>query len=138
MQAHLIFWPVLAVLAIPVFVLVLNAKRKAEVRKTGKVDPQSVIDNTAWPLPVVLTSNALANQFQLPVMFYVLCFILFAIDRVGVVAMILAYLFVATRWAHAIVHVTSNAIPLRLISFLLSTLSLFAFFAVTVLAMMKL
>ena len=138
MQAHLIFWPVLAVLAIPVFVLTLNAKRKAEVRKTGKVDPQSVIDNTAWPLPVVLTSNALANQFQLPVVFYVLCFILFAIDRVGTLAMTLAWVFVVTRWAHAIVHVSTNAIPLRLSSFLLSTLSLFVFFAVTVLAMMKL
>ena len=138
MQAHLIFWPVLAVLAIPIFVLILNAKRKSDVRRTGKVDPNAVIDNTAWPLPVVLTSNALANQFQLPVVFYVLCFILFSIDSVSVVPVCLAGFFVVSRWAHAIVHVSTNAIPLRLVSFLLSSLTLFTLFIVTVFAMVRL
>ena len=138
MQAQMIFWPVLAVLAIPVCVLLLNAKRKLEVRRSGVVDPKSVIDNTAWPLPVVLTSNALANQFQLPIVFYVLCFILFALDSVSGIVFILAWVFAVLRWAHALVHVTSNAIPLRFASFLSSSLILFTLFIVTVLTLARL
>jgi len=83
MPTHLIYWPLLAVLAIPIYVLMLNAKRKADVRKTGTVNPDAAINNAAWPLPVVLTSNALANQFQLPIVFYMLCLVLINLNAVN-------------------------------------------------------
>jgi len=63
---------------------------------------------------VLLTSNSLANQFQLPVLFYVLAFILFNINAVSALSLSLAWVFAASRWIHAFVHVTSNNIPLRL------------------------
>ena len=137
MQAVLIFWPVLSVLAIPIFVLTLNAKRKAADRKAGLLQPQAAIDNKAWSLPVVLTSNALANQFQLPVIFYVLSFILFNINQVGLLSLVLCWVFAVSRWAHAIVHVTTNVIPLRKISFLGGVITLFLLFGVTLVSLAK-
>lgn len=125
MQTHLIFWPVLVQLLIPFWVLILNGSRKAVDRRSGANDPeQSAIDNKAWSLPVVLTSNSLANQFQLPVVFYVLCLMLAVIDAVSTLTLIVAWLFVLTRWLHAYVHVTTNHIPSRFGSFVLSTLIL--------------
>lgn len=132
MQTHLIFWPMLLTLAIPVWVLLLNGKRKADQRKRGDVDPKAAIDNTAWGLPVVLTSNALANQFQLPVIFYVLCFVLVSLNAVNLLSLTLCWLFAVSRWAHAIVHVTSNYIPFRMASYLLGALILLALFAQTI------
>lgn len=119
-------------LAIPFWVLLLNGKRKSADRKRGDVDPRSAINNTAWSLPVVLTSNALANQFQLPVIFYVLCFILVSLDAVSVFVLSLCWLFAISRWAHAVVHVNSNHIPHRKKAFILSTLALLVLFGQTV------
>ena len=138
MQSVQIFWPMLAVLAIPVFVLLLNGKRKSADRKEGVVKPEAAINNTAWSLPVVLTSNALANQFQLPVVFYVLSFILFNIGAVSSLVIALCWIFSITRWAHVLVHVSSNNIPLRLSFFLLGAVTLLILFGVTVASMISL
>ena len=64
MNNALIYWPMLAVLAIPIWVLLLNGKRKKVDRAAGDLNENAAIDNKAWSLPVILTSNALANQFS--------------------------------------------------------------------------
>jgi len=137
MQAHIIFWPVLAVALIPILVLLLNAKRKSDDRKKGDLNPNASIDNTAWSLPVILTSNSLANQFQLPVIFYVLSFVLFSLDAVSMVAMILAWVFAVSRWVHAYVHVTSNHIPHRLKVFVIGAITLLILFGVTFISLLS-
>ena len=53
-------------------------------------------------------NNNLRNQFELPVLFYGLCFMLWALEAVDVVALAAAWLFVVTRIAHAWVHLGSN------------------------------
>lgn len=135
MPTHLIFWPLLAVLAIPIFVLLLNGKRKSADRKAGTAQAEAAINNTAWSLPVVLTSNALANQFQLPVIFYVLCFVLIQLNGVTLIVLSLCWVFAVTRWLHAIVHVTSNFVPLRMASFLAGALALLILFVLTIITL---
>lgn len=137
MHAQLIFWPVLAVALIPIAVLLLNGKRKSADRKTGDLDPNAAIDNKAWSLPVVLTSNSLANQFQLPVIFYVLSFVLFSIGAVTTFVMALACVFALSRWIHAYVHVTSNYIPHRMGLFILGAITLLILFGVTFISLLS-
>ena len=73
MAKHLIYWPVLAQLLVPILILLLNGKRKSADVKSGQFDRErAAMDNEARSRPVVLTSKNLANQFQLPVIFYVL------------------------------------------------------------------
>ena len=131
MQSAQIFLPMMVVLAIPVFVLLLNGKRKSVDRKNGTARAEAAIDNTAWSAPVILTSNSLANQFQLPVVFYVLGFILFNINAVSTLVLALCWIFALSRWGHAIVHVTTNKIPHRMALFAVSTLALFILFGIT-------
>jgi hypothetical protein len=139
MAKHLIFWPVLAQLLIPILVLLLNGKRKSADVKSGQFDREkAAMDNEAWSRPVVLTSKNLANQFQLPVIFYVLCLILASLDTVTMVALVVAWFFVATRYVHAYVHVSSNYVPARLRAFLLGALSLIVLFGLTIAALAKL
>lgn len=135
MNSTLIFWPMLLQVAIPFWVMILNALRKNKDRAAGAVDPESAINNKAWSLPVVMTSNALENQFQFPVVFYVLCLVLAHLDAVNLPALILSWLFVVFRWWHAYVHVTSNIIPKRMASFAISLFSLMALFVLTVVAL---
>lgn len=125
MSSHLIFWPVLVQVLIPLLVLVVNAKRKAADVKAGSVDlKKAALDNEAWSLPVVLTSKNLANQFQIPVLFYVVCFLLASIDAVGVAALSAAWVFVLSRCVHAWVHITSNYVPVRMRAFIVGLIAL--------------
>lgn len=132
MHQQMIYWPILAQIAIPLAVLILNAKRKASARARGEVSKDAAIDNTAWELPVVLTSNNLANQSQLPVLFYVVCLILAQIEGVDALTLGLAWVFVASRVLHAYTHVTSNAIPVRMRSFIFGALILLILYVLTV------
>lgn len=132
MKSTLIYWPMLAQLAIPIWILLLNAKRKAADRKAGNLNPDAPLDNKAWSVPVILTSNALANQFQLPVVFYALCLILASINAVSTLALVLCWVYVVMRWVHAYVHVTSNYVPTRMRVFIGSSLVLLVLFGLSV------
>lgn len=133
MSSHLIYWPVLAQLLLPILVLILNGKRKSDDVRSGEFDREkAAMDNEAWSKPVVLTSKNLANQFQLPVIFYVLCVILASIDKVAAIPLIVAWVFVVTRYIHAYVHVSTNYVPVRMRAFLVGALALIILFTLTV------
>ncbi|MFK8031091.1 MAG: MAPEG family protein [Gammaproteobacteria bacterium] len=138
MKQHLIFWPVLLQVLIPVIVLFINGKRKSTDVKAGTVDRvKAAMDNEAWSVPVVLTSKNLANQFQLPVLFYVVCLVLFNLGSVTAFTLGAACLFVASRYLHAYVHVTSNYVPLRMRSFIFGVLVLLALIVMTAVALLR-
>ncbi len=126
----------MAQLAIPFWVMFLNGLRKQAERRAGRATAESHTNNKAWSTPVVLTSNALDNQFQFPVVFYVLCLILAHLDAVSVVSLSLAWMFVFTRWIHAIVHITSNNISLRSSFFISGLLILLILFTQTFLVIL--
>jgi hypothetical protein len=71
---------------------------------------------------VLKVSNNIANQFEVPVLFYVLCLVLYSINAAGVVAIVLAWMFALSRFAHAYVHIGSNYVPMRLRLFLVGCL----------------
>jgi hypothetical protein len=138
MQPHLIYWPVLVQIAIPLAVLILNGRRKAADVAAGKHRPdESATNNTAWSLPVVLTSNNLANQAQLPVLFYVLCLIMAQVNAVSALTLSIAWLFVISRILHAYVHVSTNYVPLRMRAFLFGALMLILLFILCIIALLQ-
>ena len=109
-----IFWPVLVQMLVTMGVFVRLIKVKIRALKEGKVDRERRgLHEDAWPDSVLQVNNNIRNQFELPVLFYAACFILWALEGVGVVALVLAWLFVASRIVHTWIHLTSNYIPNR-------------------------
>ena len=51
-----------------------------------------------------------SNQFELPVLFYVLTILAYITHHAGLIFVILAWIFVIFRLLHAYVHVTSNIV----------------------------
>ncbi|MES2818693.1 MAG: MAPEG family protein [Pseudomonadota bacterium] len=132
-----ILWPVLAQILLTLIMYIVLGVRKASAIRAGKVNrQQAALDNRGWPENVVKVSNNIANQFEAPILFYVLCLLLFNINAAGAIAIVLAWLFVLSRYAHAYVHAGSNYVPVRLRLFLLGCLTLLAmlFLAVWTLA----
>src|SRR5690606_19565991 len=132
MSSSHIFWPVLAQVFLTLVMFIILGARKAGAVKAGKVNrQQAALDNREWPENVVKVSNNMANQVEIAVRFYGLCFVLSRINAAGSVAGSLAWLFVVSRYAHAYVHVTSNYIPVRLPLFMTGALVLLAMLAVS-------
>jgi hypothetical protein len=80
----------------------------------GVVRPQDVaLREPRWPARTTQVANAFSNQFELPVLFYVLTILALVTHHAGVLFVALAWIFVIFRWLHAAVHVTSNVVRLR-------------------------
>jgi hypothetical protein len=66
-----------------------------------------------WPYRAMLFANCFGNQFELPVLFYVLTILAMLTKHADLLFVLLAWLFVAMRLLQALVHVTSNYVPYR-------------------------
>ena len=66
-----------------------------------------------WPPHVLKVANAAHNQLELPMLFYVLTILAILTRHADVVFVVLAWVFVVSRLAHAYVHTTSNDVRKR-------------------------
>lgn len=79
---------------------------------------------SAEPASSVTVAANLTNQFELPVLFYVLCLTLHLTNGVNYLTLSLMWVFVASRYFHAWIHLTSNNLLLRSRSFFVSAVIL--------------
>ncbi|ENN88908.1 hypothetical protein RHSP_10698 [Rhizobium freirei PRF 81] len=115
MTGYEIFWPMVAH-AVLVFILyALLGWRRRVLVKAGLIQPASFRENHAANEPAgsLVVRNSLANQFELPLLFHVCCILLYTTQADNLPSVILAWIFVVTRYAHAFVHVTSNNLSYR-------------------------
>ena len=57
------------------------------------------------------------NFFEIPILFYVLCIILYVFDDVSSIDIWIAWLFVIFKVVHSYIRMTSNYLPFRAYSF---------------------
>lgn len=130
MTSNSIFWPVLAQILLTLGMFIALGVRKSKAVKAGMVNRQEAkLDNRVWPEDVVKVSNNIANQFEVPVLFYVLCLVANSANVAGIAVTALAWVFVLSRYAHAYVHIGSNYVPFRMRLFLIGCFVLIAMLA---------
>jgi hypothetical protein len=66
-----------------------------------------------WPYRAQLYANSFSNQFELPVLFYVLTILVLLTRKADLIFVVLAWIFVVMRILQAAVHVTSNNVRQR-------------------------
>ena len=66
-----------------------------------------------WSPATLQVAYSYSNQFELPVLFYVLTILAYFTHHAGFLFVILAWIFVIFRILHAYIHVTSNNVRLR-------------------------
>ncbi|CCM74542.1 MAPEG family protein [Rhizobium mesoamericanum] len=113
MTGYEIFWPIIAHVALVYFLYVLLAYRRRNLIQAGKVRRSDYRENRDEPPEGLFVKNCLANQFELPVIFYACCVLLYITEADNLAVVVLAWLFVALRYLHALVHVTSNNLRYR-------------------------
>lgn len=133
-----IFWPILAQIILTTAIFFILAARKAQAIKAGTEDrAKAALDNKAWNESVVKASNNIDNQFQTPVLFYVLCLVLYQLQAVTLFSLSLAWAYALSRYLHAYIHVGSNYVPNRLRVFLFGCVMLIIMTVVAVWAMLS-
>jgi len=114
MDPKQIFWPVLVQILLTVVGFMLMGVQKAKAVKANDVDmTKTALNNDAWPEYVMKVTNNVRNQFQVPLLFYVICFVFYSINAVTTTVLYLAWAFVITRIIHAYIHMSSNYVPAR-------------------------
>jgi hypothetical protein len=120
-----LIWPLLAQVALTLAVLfVMGLRRRlALMRKDVRV-ADIALSGEAWPAKARQAANNFANQFETPVLFYVLVIAAIHVGATGPLMTFLAWAFVATRIGHAAIHLTSNNVRTRSAVFSLGVLVL--------------
>jgi hypothetical protein len=111
-------YPVMAQVLLTFAMLLWMGRVRVAAVKAGRVHVGEVaLGGSAWPDDVRKVANNAHNQFETPILFYVLCGLAMLVGAVGPIMTLLAWGYVATRLAHTAVHVTSNRVRHRFVAF---------------------
>jgi hypothetical protein len=66
-----------------------------------------------WPVRATQFAYSFSNQFELPVLFYVLTILEIITRSADLLFVVLAWIFVVMRVLQAVIHVTNNNVRLR-------------------------
>lgn len=124
MNQTAIFWPMLAHVALVYGIYLLMFVRRKAAVQAGSTKISQFRENTNEPPESLFVRNNLVNQFELPILFHAGCLALYAVGAAGLFAVVLAWIFVLSRYVHAYIHVTSNRIRYRQPAFSLGFLML--------------
>jgi hypothetical protein len=90
------------------------AYHRVTVLRSGQVKPGDVaLREPNWPPRALQIANAAHNQLEIPLLFYVLTILAIITHKADFAFVVLSWIFVLSRLAHAYIHVTSNEIALR-------------------------
>jgi hypothetical protein len=112
----------LASVLLPLFVLVAltfglimwQAVAARRELASGRVRlPDMALGQKAWTPRTQQIANCFNNQFQLPILFYVLVIFALMFRKADIAFVVMEWLFVISRFGHAYVHTGSNHVPTR-------------------------
>jgi hypothetical protein len=107
-------WTGLVLMLIPV------VRVRAGRRKEIVADDFKYGESPSVPPHVSLPNRNLMNLLELPMLFYVVCLMLYVTAGVSSRAVILAWAYVALRIVHSAIHLSYNRVLHRLAAFALS------------------
>lgn len=124
-QIELIIIPALVQVALTFALLFWLGPARVGALRRGEVQMKDIaLDSRAWPDRITQIANAYANQFQLPVLFYVLVLFAVVLRKADMVLIAGSWLFVVSRCMHAFIHTTSNDVLARFRAFVVGVFTL--------------
>lgn len=127
MDPATMLYPMLALVGWTMAMLLLVAQR----RFASRLHPRefAVGESARVPPAVALPNRNFMNLLEMPVLFYVVTLTFVVTEQATPLAVGLAWLFVALRVVHSLVHITYNNVLHRLGIFALANFALLGLFA---------
>lgn len=109
-----LLYPLLAQVLLTFIVLFAMGFARSGALKRGEATMAGIaVDPAAWPDRVRQYGNNFSNQFETPVLFYVLVLAAMHVGAVNWLSVVLAWIFVASRVVHAVIHLGNNRVRPR-------------------------
>jgi hypothetical protein len=125
MSAEMILLPLFVEVILTFALLFWLGPLRAGDFSSGQVREEDIaLRQPNWSTRALQVQYSFSNQFELPVLFYVLTILAYITHHAGLLFVVLAWVFVIFRLFQAYVHVTSNKVRLRGMFFGISALAL--------------
>ncbi|MCE9658442.1 MAG: MAPEG family protein [Burkholderiales bacterium] len=128
MRNFAILYPMFALVAWTLIVLLLIPVVRIRAALRREVRPNDFRFGEAPSVPghVSVPNRNYMNLLELPMLFYVVCLLLFVTAGASHAAVLLAWLYVGLRIVHSLIHLSYNHVIHRLAAFALSSVVLLA------------
>ncbi len=128
MSQESIIFPLIAMVALTVAISVYLLKSRYRAVLEDGLDPRYFKQNSGADLPdyLVRVTQHYENLFEMPMLFYVVCILLFITQNVDIASVVLAWGYFFSRIVHAYIHIGKNRLLQRRNSFFVSSLFLLA------------
>ena len=126
MDKILIIYPILAVVLMNFIVMFHMRYMISKAIKNRDVEYKyfKAYESSA-PEYLLISRHHYKNFFEIPILFYLLCLVLYMIDDVSAIDLWITWLFVLFKGVHSYIRITSNYVPYRAYSFFVCVFLLF-------------
>jgi hypothetical protein len=116
---HLLIFPMAAYVVYIWCLAVLNFIVRRRAVRAGQMHWKFFKTFTGDSIPerIIVVGRHFDNQFQLPMLFLITCCLHMIVDKVDHLTLLLAWLFVVTRFFHSLIHLGHNRILPRAMSY---------------------
>ena len=127
MSIQMVLLPVFVLVGLTFFLLLWMVGERRSALVGGQTKVRDIaLGQQNWPQRATQIGNCYRNQFELPVLFYILIAIALPIRHADLVIVMLSWVFVVTRFVHAGIFVSSNDLGRRSMAWLAGVLVLLA------------
>ncbi len=114
-----LLYPILVQGGLTFFLLIWMEYTRGNALKKGDVKMGDIaLRQPNWPEKVLKIGNSNHNQYELPILFYVISILFILTNQVSVVVIALAWIFVLSRFLHVYIHTSVPSIMKRFYTFI--------------------
>jgi hypothetical protein len=114
MSAQMVLLPVFILVGLAFALLLWMATARGQAVKGRQTSFKDIAAGQPnWPTKTAQVGNCFSNQFEIPVLFYILIAIALPLHKADLFIVLMSWVFVVTRFAHAGIFVTSNNVQQR-------------------------
>ena len=114
MSVQMVLLPVFVLVGLAFFLLLWMATARTQALKARETSLKDIaLRQPNWPTKVAQIGNCFSNQFEIPVLFYILIAIALPLHKADLFIVLMSWVFVVTRFVHAGIFVTSNDVRQR-------------------------
>jgi hypothetical protein len=114
MSVQMVLLPVFVLVGLAFFLLLWMATARTNALKARETSLKDIaLRQPNWPEKATQIGNCFSNQFEIPVLFYILIALALPLHKTDLFIVLMSWVFVVTRLIHAGIFVTSNDVRQR-------------------------
>ena len=114
MSVQMVLLPVFVLVGLAFFLLLWMATARTQAVKARETSLKDVaLRQPNWPEKATKIGNCFSNQFEIPVLFYILIALALPLHKADLFIVLMSWVFVVTRFVHAGIFTTSNDVRQR-------------------------